>query len=103
MESLALLAALIISLTVIGGPLSVALTFLPQRLLPLAVIKLFAFLIAVIAIIIGVMLIVNVDSIGARIMGSFGAICGFFAIYRVIRKISKNKQSGGAGNRTRVL
>ena len=91
MESLALLAALIISLTVIGGPLSVALTFLPQRLLPLAVIKLFAFLIAVIAIIIGVMLIVNVDSIVARFMGSFGAICGFFAIYRVIRKISKNK------------
>jgi hypothetical protein len=91
MESLALLAALIISLTVIGGPLSVALTFLPQRLLPLAVIKLFAFLIAVIAIIIGVMLIVNVDSIGARFMGSFGTICGFFAIYRVIRKISKNK------------
>jgi hypothetical protein len=91
MESLALLAALIISLTVIGGPLSVALTFLPQRLLPLVVIKLFAFLIALIAIIIGVMLIVNVDSIGARLMGSFGAICGFFAIYRVIRKISKNK------------
>ena len=91
MESLALLAALIISLTVIGGPLSIALTFLPQRLLPLAVIKLFAFLIAVIAIVIGVMLIVNVDSIGARLMGSFGAICGFFAIYRVIRKISKNK------------
>jgi hypothetical protein len=91
MESLALLATLIISLTVIGGPLSVALTFLPQRLLPLAVIKLFAFLIALIAIFIGGMLIVNVNSIGARITGGFGCACGVFAIYRVIRKVSKNK------------
>ena len=91
MESLALLAALIISLTVIGGPLSVALTYLPQRLLPLAVIKVIAFMIALISIFIGGMLITNVDSIGARIMGSFGAICGLFAIYRVVMKVSKNK------------
>ena len=91
MESLALLAALIISLTVIGGPLSVALTYLPQRLLPLAVIKVIAFMIALISIFIGGMLITNVDSIGARIMGSFGAICGLFAIYRVVKKVSKNK------------
>ena len=91
MESLALLAALIISLTVIGGPLSVALTYLPQRLLPLAVIKVIAFMIALISIFIGGMLITNVDSIGARIMGSFGAIFGIFAIYRVVMKVSKNK------------
>ena len=86
MESLAFFAAFIISLTVIGGPVAVALTYLPTRLLPAAVLKIFAVLISLIAIIIGVMLIVKVDSIGARLMGSFGAICGFFAIYRVIRK-----------------
>ena len=91
MESLALLASLIISLTSLGGPISLALTYLPQRLLPLAVIKILSFLIAMIAIFIGVFLVINVNSIGARLMGSFGAICGFFAIYRVIRKISKNK------------
>ena len=53
MESLALLAALIVSLTVLGGPISLALTFLPQRLLPLAVIKLLALVIALIAILLG--------------------------------------------------
>ena len=65
MESLALLATLIISLTVLGGPISLALTFLPQRLLPLAVIKILASLIAVIAIFFGISLIVSVNSIGA--------------------------------------
>jgi len=55
------------------------------------VIKVIAFMIALISIFIGGMLITNVDSIGARIMGSFGAICGIFAIYRVVMKVSKNK------------
>ena len=89
MESLALLAALINSLTAIGGPLSLALTFLPQRLLPLAVIKILAFLIALIAIFIGVMLIINVNSIGARVIGVFGITTAIIAIYRVIKVIPK--------------
>jgi hypothetical protein len=91
MESLALLAALIISLTAIGGPLSLALTFLPQRLLPLAVIKILAFLIALIAIIIGVMLIINVNSIGARLIAIFGITTAVIAIYRIIKIIPKIK------------
>lgn len=86
MESLAFFAAFIISLTVIGGPVAVALTYLPPRLLPAAVLKIFAVLISLIAIFIGAMLIINVNSIGARIMGSFGIACSIFAIYRVIRK-----------------
>jgi ATP-dependent protease ClpP protease subunit len=89
MESLALLASVIISLTALGGPISLALTFLPQRLLPLAVIKIFAFLIAVIAIFIGVFLMINVNSIGARIIGSFGVVTASMAIYRIIRVIPK--------------
>ena len=89
MESLALLASLIISLTALGGPISLALTFLPQRLLPLAVIKILAFLIAVIAIFIGVFLMINVNSIGARVIGSFGVITASIAIYRIIRVIPK--------------
>ncbi len=89
MESLALLATLIISLTVLGGPISLALTFLPQRLLPLVVIKILAGLIAVIAIFFGISLIVSVNSIGARIMGSFGVITAATAIYRIIRVIPK--------------
>ena len=89
MESLALLASLIISLTALGGPISLALTFLPQRLLPLAVIKILAFLIAVIAIFIGVFLMINVNSIGARIIGSFGVVTASMAIYRIIRVIPK--------------
>ena len=91
MESLALLAALIISLTAIGGPLSLALTFLPQRLLPLAVIKILAFLIALISIFIGVMLIINVNSIGARLIAIFGVTTAVIAIYRIIKIIPKIK------------
>jgi hypothetical protein len=89
MESLALLASVIISLTALGGPISLALTFLPQRLLPLAVIKILAFLIAVIAIFIGVFLMINVNSIGARVIGSFGVITASIAIYRIIKVIPK--------------
>jgi hypothetical protein len=89
MESLALLASVIISLTALGGPISLALTFLPQRLLPLAVLKILAFLIAVIAIFIGVFLMINVNSIGARVIGSFGVITASIAIYRIIKVIPK--------------
>ena len=91
MESLALLAVFLISLTVLGGPISLLLTFIPQRLLPLAVIKIWAFLFAAIAILVGIMLIVNVNSIGAVITGLIGITTAVFAIYRVIKVIPKIK------------
>jgi hypothetical protein len=89
LESLALLAVFLISLTVLGGPISLLLTFIPQRLLPLAVIKIWAFLFAAIAIFVGIMLIINVNSIGAFITGLIGITTAVFAIYRVIRVIPK--------------
>jgi len=89
LESLALLAVFLISLTVLGGPISLLLTFIPQRLLPLAVIKIWAFLFAAIAIFVGIMLIVNVNSIGAFITGLIGITTALIAIYRVIRVIPK--------------
>jgi hypothetical protein len=91
MESLALLAVFLIALTALGGPISLALTFLPQRLLPLAVIKIFAFVIALIAIFIGVMLIINVNSIGSRVIALFGITTAVIAIYRIIKIIPKIK------------
>jgi hypothetical protein len=91
MESLALLATVIISLTVLGGPISLLLTFVPQRLLPLAVIKIWAFLFALVAIFVGIMLIINVKSIGAVITGLIGITTAVFAIYRVIKVIPKLK------------
>ena len=91
MESLALLAVFLIALTALGGPISLALTFLPQRLLPLAVIKILAFVIALIAIFIGVMLIINVSSIGARLIAIFGITTAVIAIYRIIKIIPKFK------------
>ncbi len=91
MESLALLATLIVSLTVLGGPISLALTFLPQRLLPLVIIKLLALVIALIAIFIGVMLIINVNSLGSRVMAIFGITTAVIAIYRIIKIIPKIK------------
>ena len=89
MESLALLAVFLISLTVLGGPISLLLTFIPQRLLPLAVIKIWAFLFAAVAIFVGLTLIINVNSIGAFITGLIGITTALFAIYRVIRVIPK--------------
>jgi hypothetical protein len=89
MESLALLATVVISLTVIGGPISLLLTFIPQRLLPLAVIKIWAFVFALVAILVGIMLMINVNSIGAMIMGIIGITTAVFAIYRVIKVIPK--------------
>ena len=89
MESLAILAVFLISLTVLGGPISLLLTFIPQRLLPLAVIKMWAFVFASVAILVGIMLILNVNSIGAFITGSIGITTAVFAIYRVIRVIPK--------------
>jgi ATP-dependent protease ClpP protease subunit len=53
------------------------------------VIKILAFLIAVIAIFIGVFLMINVNSIGARVVGSFGVMTASIAIYRIIRVIPK--------------
>jgi hypothetical protein len=89
MESLALLAAVVISLTVVGGPISLLLTFIPQRLLPLAVIKIWAFVFASVAILVGIMLMINVNSNGAMIMGVIGITTAVFAIYRVIKVIPK--------------
>ena len=89
MESLALLATVIISLTVLGGPISLLLTFIPQQLLPLAVIKILAFVFASVAILVGIMLMINVNSIGAMIMGVIGITTAVFAIYRVIKIIPK--------------
>ena len=89
MESLAILAVFLISLTVLGGPISLLLTFIPQRLLPLAVIKIWAFVFASVAILVGIMLVINVNSIGAMIMGVIGIATAVFAIYRVIKVIPK--------------
>jgi hypothetical protein len=89
LESLALLAVFLISLTVLGGPISLLLTFIPQRLLPLAVIKIWAFLFASVAILVGIMLMINVNSIGAFITGLIGITTALFAIYRVIKVIPK--------------
>ena len=89
MESLAILAVFLISLTVLGGPISLLLTFIPQRLLPLAVIKIWAFVFASAAILVGIMLMINVNSIGAFITGLIGITTSLFAIYRVIKVIPK--------------
>ena len=89
MESLAILAVFLISLTVLGGPISLLLTFIPQQLLPLAVIKILAFVFASVAILVGIMLMINVNSIGAKIMGVIGITTAVFAIYRVIKIIPK--------------
>lgn len=89
MESLAILAVFLISLTVLGGPISLVLTFLPKRLLSLVVIKILTCAIALLAIVVGIMLIINVNSIGALIMGVIGIATGIIAIYRVIIVIPK--------------
>jgi len=89
LESLAILAVFLISLTVLGGPISLLLTFIPQRLLPLVLIKILAFVFASVAILVGIFLVINVNSLGALIMGVVGIATGIIAIYRVIKVIQK--------------
>ena len=89
MKSLALLAVFILALTVLGGPISLLLTLIPQRLLPLAVIKITSFFLALIAILVGAMIIINVNSIGAVILALIGITTGIIAIYRVVKIIPK--------------
>jgi hypothetical protein len=53
------------------------------------VIKIWVFVFAAVAILVGIMLIINVNSIGAMIMGVIGITTAVFAIYRVIKVIPK--------------
>lgn len=87
MESLALLATLIVSPAFFGGPLALATTFWrPNRISRGR--RLFVYLLGSLSVLAGIYLVFGQISSGARNIGIFGIICGLLAFWR-IRKYSK--------------
>ena len=88
MESLALLAALIVSISMLGGPLALLLTRnLHLEPKPSYVRAVIASLIAIPAFFTGLNLVLIDIGIGGRIMGLFGVACGAFTIFRIAKWI----------------
>lgn len=90
MESLALMASIIVLSSFLGGPISLILTL--YKLEKSSIIRrVVAIIFAVIAIIVGVYLISLDIGIGAKYMGAVGIFCGVASIYR-IAKIKTTKR-----------
>ena len=88
MESLALLAALIVGISVLGGPIALLLTRnLHVEPKPSYIRAIIASLIAIPAFFTGLKLLLLNIGIGGRIMGLFGVGCGAFTIYRIAKWI----------------
>ena len=87
MESLALLAAIIVSIAFIGGPLSFVLSLLKNLSGLLEKSRIFfVFLFAIPAFLVGIFLVFKVISPGATFMGIVGIFTSSGAVYRVTRQ-----------------
>lgn len=80
-ESLALLAGLIVALAVMGGPLSAALSFLPMRWT-----RGLALVLGSIAVLDGLRMVWLRISFGATASGILGILTGAFAIWNCLRR-----------------
>lgn len=84
MESLALLASLIVLASFLGGPISLVLTL--YKLEKSSILRIvIAVIFAAVAIIVGLYLVSLDIGAGAKYMGTFGMICGSVSIYRISR------------------
>ena len=93
MESLALLAALIVSIAFIGGPLSFLLSFLKNLTGKLEIGRIFfLFLFGIPALLVGTYLVTQRISPGATFMGLIGISSSSLAMYRVIKQIQKKNK-----------
>ncbi|NCX03935.1 MAG: phosphatase [Betaproteobacteria bacterium] len=95
MESLALLAAFIVAIAVIGGPASLFFVYLLRRyrrahLRPsISVSRIYIFLIlifAVPAILVGMRLLTLNLGVGGSVIGLIGVVTGSWAIFKLTRK-----------------
>ena len=78
MESLALIAALIVLTTLAVGPIAVGFSFIKAKLWS----RILTFIFAILAIFAGAWLFSLPIGSGARFMGLFSFSCGVWAIYR---------------------
>lgn len=90
MESLALLVVMLIFLMLIAGISALSLTFRKTRALSNVTVKplqrVLTIFLALISLLIGVQFVTQVDSIGGRVIGSFGIATALVAFYRLIKK-----------------
>jgi hypothetical protein len=90
MESLALLVSTLIALMFITGIGALALTFRKTRALSNVTAKplqrILTVFLAIISFMIGVQFFTQVDSLGGKLIGSFGITVATISIYRVFKK-----------------
>jgi hypothetical protein len=85
MESLAIAAAILVLITVAGGPISLLIAVLSKRISKKYSVF-FTLLFGVPAVLVGIYLISLNIGIGARLMGLFGLITSSVAIAKVITR-----------------
>ena len=94
MESLALLAALIVALSVLGGPLALLLTRnLKSEPKPSYIRAVIASFVAIPASFTGLNLVLIDIGIGGRIVGLVGVVCGSLTIYKIAKWIKELRAS----------
>ena len=94
MESLALLAALIVALSVLGGPLALLLARnLKSEPKPSYIRAVIASFVAIPAFFTGLNLILIDIGIGGRIVGLVGVVCGSLTIYKIAKWIKELRAS----------
>jgi len=94
MESLALLAALIVALSVLGGPLALLLARnLKSEPKPSYIRAVIASFVAIPAFFTGLNLVLIDIGIGGRIVGLVGVLCGALTIYKIARWIKELRAS----------
>ena len=94
MESLALLAALIVALSVLGGPLALLLARnLKSEPKPSYIRAVIASFVAIPAFFTGLNLVLIDIGIGGRIVGLVGVVCGSLTIYKIAKWIKELRAS----------
>ena len=92
MESLAVLAAIIVSLSVIGGPISFLFSLLRRLGGFLEISRIFfVFLFGLPAFLVAIYLIVGRISPGATLMGLIGLVSSSLGMFRTIKQIQKKR------------
>jgi disulfide bond formation protein DsbB len=92
MESLALAVAIIVSPAMFGGPIALLVTLWnPTNMSRFR--KIFVYTLASLSLIVGLFLIFENVSPGARNVGILGIVTGIFAIWRVRKFASSNSSS----------
>lgn len=88
MRSLAYLVAFLLLMVVIGGPVALGLTFVRvQRFRTLVILASFSIPLGVVSTFLGLILILNNGSFGAKVLGVIGISTGAFAIRRIVRSL----------------